>query len=145
MGTDTLGDKETPDAVVDSVAEPSTPATSPDPTDAERTGRTFRVLLRGISEIDLWIRAGHTPACFELTGDLAALADSFVAGSDVVPDQLKDAARLIKGCATCTEVLKGTVEDMGGTLPQVWEELEPAKAESLPEGADESGDEEQAG
>lgn len=142
MGTD-IKEEGTPDVVADSADEQATPATPPNATEVKRAGMTFRVLLRGISEIDLWIKAGHTPACFGLTGDSAALTDLFVSGSNIIPDNLKDAARLIKGCAGCTEVLKATTEDMGGTLPKAWEELEPAKTESLPEGAegsDESGE-----
>lgn len=137
MGIDNLGDKTTPDTIVDSAVEQAVPATSPDIADVGQTGIFYSALLRGVAEIDLWIKAGHTPACFGLTNDSAALTDSFVAGSDTIPDQLKDAARLIKGCAVCTEVLKSTVEDMGGTLPQAWQELEPASMENLPEGADE--------
>ena len=141
MGTDNLGDKETPDAVADSAAEPVAPATPSDAMDAAKAGRIFRELLSGVAEIDLWINAGHTPACFGLTEDLAALADLFVAGSDTISDQLKDAASLIKGCAVCTEVLETTTEDLGGTLPQAWLDLKPATVESLPEGAEEGSNE----
>lgn len=128
MGTDTLGGKETPDVAVDTAAKP---------VDTGQASRIFRGLLQGIAEIDLWIQAGHTPACFGLTENSAALADSFIAGVNAIPDHLKDAARLIKGCAICTEALKDTVENMGGTLPQAWQDLEPASMENLQEGADE--------
>lgn len=143
MGIDILGDKEIPDVAVDSVAKPASPVTPSGAVNTGQAGRIFRVLLQGVVEIDLWVQAGHTPACFGLMEDSAALADSFVAGVNAIPDHLKDAARLIKGCAVCTEVLKDTVEDMGGTLPQAWQDLEPANMENLPEGADEGGDAEQ--
>lgn len=129
METDTPGDKEIHDKAADSATEPASPGTPSDAVDVKKTSGIVRGLLQGVAELDSWIQRGHTPACFELTEDLAVLAESFVVGDDILA-HLEDAARAIKGCAICTEVLEGMVKDMGGTLPRAWQELEPASLET---------------
>lgn len=128
MATNDLEGKETSDVTVDSAAVRTDGANAVvQQATAGRAARLMNELIQGVIELDRWVALGHTPLCFDLGNELAALADVFVAGGVIIPDQLKDAASRIKGCAICTEVLEGVVkEDLSGELPQAWRDLKPA-------------------